>query len=186
MKPGFLILFTFHLLTAAAQPPTAAERSYDSAMAVLRACTGRAFPSFEAIGLDGQRWSKQQLAGKTVLVNFWFTGCKPCIAEFAWLNQLYNRYRRRSNWLLLSFTFDGKATATNTARQHGLRFPVLMVSDSTIRQLNCGNGFPTNLIINPKGQIHFVKAGGFLNAAAFDTAVVQPLRLLLQNNKKRN
>lgn len=33
--------------------------------------------------------------GQVVLVNFWATWCEPCRQEFAWLNNLSERYRHR-------------------------------------------------------------------------------------------
>jgi thiol-disulfide isomerase/thioredoxin len=44
------------------------------------------------------------LAGKVVLINFWGTWCPPCLAEFPHMEALWNQYRDRKDFLLLSIS----------------------------------------------------------------------------------
>jgi hypothetical protein len=45
-------------------------------------------PAFEAVDLTGEAWSSERLQGRTVVLNFWFTGCGPCVAEIPELNRV--------------------------------------------------------------------------------------------------
>ncbi len=40
------------------------------------------FPKFSFAGANGVARSTESLAGKVVVLNFWFTTCPPCIEEF--------------------------------------------------------------------------------------------------------
>ncbi|RYD56408.1 MAG: TlpA family protein disulfide reductase [Sphingobacteriales bacterium] len=43
-------------------------------------------PLFESRSTSGKLWTNQKLEGKVTLVNFWFVGCAPCMAEFRYLD----------------------------------------------------------------------------------------------------
>ena len=50
---------------------------------------GTQAPPIELTDLAGRTVSLSQFQGKLVLVNFWSTLCKPCVAEMPSLNSLY-------------------------------------------------------------------------------------------------
>ena len=55
--------------------------------------------------LEGQRpLALASLRGRLVLLNFWFTGCDPCIEELPSLIALAGRYRDRGLVLLMVST----------------------------------------------------------------------------------
>src|SRR6186713_1068544 len=47
----------------------------------LESFVGCNFPDFKAKTISGDSISLNKLKGKIVVVNFWFDGCPPCIAE---------------------------------------------------------------------------------------------------------
>ena len=42
---------------------------------------GKAFPEFKVKDTEGQEWSKADVTGRPMVLNFWYTGCGPCIRE---------------------------------------------------------------------------------------------------------
>src|SRR4051812_27891598 len=40
-----------------------------------------AAPNFSVTSLEGEKFELAALRGKVVVLNFWFTGCAPCVAE---------------------------------------------------------------------------------------------------------
>src|SRR4051812_43635177 len=52
-------------------------------------------PAFSLTSLEGERFDLAALRGKVVVLNFWFTGCAPCVAEFGKLNGLVNKFKNK-------------------------------------------------------------------------------------------
>jgi len=49
-------------------------------------------PDVTFTDLDGRSWSRADLAGRAVLVEFWATWCPPCRGTLAWLGQVKERH----------------------------------------------------------------------------------------------
>lgn len=67
------------------------------------------FTKLDVVPLAGgaQPLALADLAGKTVLVNFWGTWCPPCREEFPYIAALEKQYRDRSDFKLLSISATG-------------------------------------------------------------------------------
>ena len=51
---------------------------------------GELSPSFEFIDIKGNTFKSDDIKGKTIVLNFWSTGCSPCIKEIPELNKIVN------------------------------------------------------------------------------------------------
>jgi thiol-disulfide isomerase/thioredoxin len=49
-------------------------------------------PKFSLVDLSGRPLTREQVAGSTVLVEFWATWCPPCHATLEWLSELKSKY----------------------------------------------------------------------------------------------
>lgn len=63
-------------------------------------------PDFTGKDLQGRTVQLSALKGKVVVVNFWGTGCGPCIGEMPVLNKLVQKYRDSSSVVFLAITGD--------------------------------------------------------------------------------
>ena len=67
---------------------------------------GKPAPPFSVKTLSGDDHTDQSLLGKTVVINFWFIKCKPCIDEIPKLNKLVKKYNHNKDVVFLSISFD--------------------------------------------------------------------------------
>jgi len=68
--------------------------------------TGQAFKPFKEKDMNGQKWDIKALAGKVVVLNFWFIDCAPCRTEIPELNQLVEKYAN-SDVVFIAVALDG-------------------------------------------------------------------------------
>ena len=48
---------------------------------------GKPFPDFKVKDTTGRVWTKADIIGKPFVLNYWHTGCRPCIKEMPELNE---------------------------------------------------------------------------------------------------
>lgn len=121
-----------------------------------------AFPEFTGKDLDGNAVDSSLFANNAyTVVNFWFSGCKPCVAELGDLNAL-NETLKKQGGALIGInvdTLDGNADAISTAKSlleskgasyQNIYFP----SDSAAGDF-AGDimAFPTTYVIDRSGAI---------------------------------
>lgn len=123
---------------------------------------GSTFPQFEGKDLDGNSVDSSLFANNAfTVVNFWFSGCKPCVAELGDLDAL-NETLKKQGGALIGInvdTLDGNADAISTAKSlleskgasyQNIYFP----SDSAAGDF-AGDimAFPTTYVIDRSGAI---------------------------------
>lgn len=133
-------------------PITIEDRDFDQYI-------GQNYFDFTAITLNGDTISNQDLQGKVTLLNFWFAGCAPCVAEFGALNELYSKYKDNSSLQLISFTKDELEYAAETVQKYNLLYPVCSVSIKECYHLNYSCGFPTSVIVDQQGKVAIIVSG---------------------------
>lgn len=55
----------------------------------------QALRTFQAVDLEGNAWSREQLDGRIVLIDFWAIWCAPCLAEIPYLHEVAARHPDR-------------------------------------------------------------------------------------------
>lgn len=120
----------------------------------------RAIPEFSLADLTGRTWSRADLNGKTVLVNFWATWCAPCVAELPYIQKLHTALRDRGDALVLTFNVDENPGVIKPflERIGATTVPVLPAYDFVFRQLQI-NGFPRTWIVYPDGVVRREQVG---------------------------
>ena len=92
--------------------------------------------------------------GKTVIVDFWATWCVPCEFQVPELNAFYDAHREDSDVVLYGISVDtiGPDAVAEWTTEKGVRYPILLAEDALARDFGV-DGFPTVVVINPKGEI---------------------------------
>jgi peroxiredoxin len=113
-------------------------------------------PAFSLTSLQGEKFDLAALRGRVVVLNFWFTGCAPCIAEFSKLNSLVNKYKHKGV-VFIAPTLDNVATLRPFLKEHRFKYHIVPNAGSLIVGTysdNSGNvSFPTHIVIDREGKI---------------------------------
>lgn len=121
---------------------------------------GTKAPSFKMTDTEGNLITSENTKGKVVVLNFWFTTCKPCIMEIPELNSVYEKYKSNKNVVFASITFNKKEAVKSFLLKHPLKYPVVSNSKNTINTFGI-SGYPTNIVIDKKGNYSDITNGGF-------------------------
>jgi cytochrome oxidase Cu insertion factor (SCO1/SenC/PrrC family)/peroxiredoxin len=119
--------------------------------------TGGHAPEFRLPALTGDTVSLEEFRGRTVILNFWWSGCPPCRAEMPMLQRFADRHPDAA--LLLVDSSDSPQAAQAFARSVGVTAPILMDSDGATMASYHVAYFPTTIVVGPDGVERFSHAG---------------------------
>lgn len=74
-------------------------------------------PNFKATTLENEIIELSKLKEEVIVLNFWFTGCQPCIEEMSGFNKLVDTFSNKKV-TFISFTYESSATVLNFLQQH--------------------------------------------------------------------
>ena len=113
-------------------------------------------PAFSLTSLEGEKFDLSALRGKVVVLNFWFTGCTPCVAEFSKLNGLVNKFKSKGV-VFIAPTLDNETTLKPFLKEHRFKYHIVPNAGGLIvSTYSDGSGnvsFPTHIVIDGEGKI---------------------------------
>ena len=120
------------------------------------------FQDFTGKDLDGKDVDESFFKNnKVTVVNFWFSGCKPCVEELSKLNELNDKIKKMGGEVVgintdtLDDNQDGIKEAKEILKAQGASYKNLTFdSDSTVGKY-AGNimAFPTTVLVDKDGNI---------------------------------
>lgn len=118
---------------------------------------------FDVTTLDGRRLTKADLAGKVVIVDYWGTWCPPCMQEIPHFVALRQKFGDQlavvgMTWERGARGPEAEAKVKATARRLGIDYPLTMVSDDLLRDLQI-EAFPTTLFLDKGGRVRAREVG---------------------------
>jgi cytochrome c biogenesis protein CcmG, thiol:disulfide interchange protein DsbE len=115
-----------------------------------RYLTGQSLPDFNFKDINGKSINLKDLKGKPMVINFWFAGCVPCLAELPELNALKEKYKN-SDVVFLSMTFEKKSRVISFLKQHPFSFiPIPDVKEYCDHMTDL---YPLTLFVDKNGII---------------------------------
>ena len=142
-----------------------------------------AFNNISGKDFDGNDVDENLFSKNAVTVmNFWFTGCKPCVAELSKLNELNDAIKSMGGEVVgvNTDTFDGKEDTIKEAKKilesQGAKYRnfALDASSDAGKYASEIMAFPTTILVDRKGNIvGEPMVGGIDNQENYDTLMKQ-------------
>lgn len=136
-------------------------------------------PEWELNDMDGKKVSLKSLAGKVVVLDFWYRGCGWCIRAMPQINQLAEDFKDQPVAILGMNTDSDIKDAQFVIEAMQLKYPTLR-TDHAMAQKFGVQGFPTLVIIDQKGNLVDFHVG---YAPDLRETVGKQIRELLANRK---
>jgi thiol-disulfide isomerase/thioredoxin len=117
-------------------------------------------PDVSYVDTNGVAYTRDSLAGKVVLVNFWATWCRPCEKEIPDLSKAYDKYKAKGVVFLgvLTDTPDSQQLL-NFQSDHDMSYPVVRASDAVMVAFNFPSALPTTFVYDRSGKQVFSRVG---------------------------
>ena len=169
---------------------SAASESSDNASSKSDESTG-VFKGFKGKDLDGNDVDDSLLAkNKVTVVNFWFSGCKPCVGELSKLNELNEKLKEMGGEVvgINTDTLDNNEAGIKEAKEilkaQGASYKNLTFDSNSTVGKYAGNimAFPTTVLVDKDGNIvgePFM--GGIDDQSNYDQLMKQIQSVLDQN-----
>lgn len=116
---------------------------------------GDAFPQFTARDIDGNEWKSDDVKGKVMVLNCWFTGCGPCRAEMPELSQWKDEM---PDVMFFSSTYERPETARPVLERTGFKW-IPLVNDTQFKEYLGANGYPMTIVVDKNGKIAQIEYG---------------------------
>lgn len=169
---------------------SAASESSDNASSKSDESTG-VFKGFKGKDLDGNDVDDSLFAkNKVTVVNFWFSGCKPCVGELSKLNELNETLKEIGGEVvgINTDTLDNNEAGIKEAKEilkaQGASYKNLTFDSNSTVGKYAGNimAFPTTVLVDKDGNIvgePFM--GGIDDQSNYDQLMKQIQSVLDQN-----
>jgi peroxiredoxin len=116
---------------------------------------GTAAPDFSLTDINGKTYTLAGLKGKTVIMNFWFTSCAPCLQEIPDLNTLVDKYKDDKSVVFIAVTYVAAPEVKQFLTKKPFKFNIVADQGEFIKKLGI-TGYPTSLVIDKNGGIAFI------------------------------
>ncbi|MGN6421449.1 MAG: TlpA family protein disulfide reductase [Pseudobacter sp.] len=106
--------------------------------------------------LDEKNVNLGNYKGKILVIDFWTTGCTPCVAAFAGFEKVVADYRKDEFQMFVVNIFEDKSTVKAFAAQKPIKLEVLRDEENKMYDIRAT---PTKIIFDPAGHIRFYSSG---------------------------
>ena len=115
-------------------------------------------PKVDVKSLDGRIVSTStfQNDGNPIIISFWATWCKPCIAELNTINEVYEDWQEETGVKLIAISVDNSRTSGGVlpmVNGKGWEYEVFLDENGDFKRAMGVNIVPHTFLLNGKGEI---------------------------------
>jgi cytochrome c biogenesis protein CcmG/thiol:disulfide interchange protein DsbE len=117
---------------------------------------GKDAPAFDLPTLTGERVSRDSLAGKTVIVNFWNTWCIPCHDELPALKAFYEAHADEPDFAMVGIVRDAQKSESGIreyVEDNSMGWTIALDPGAKAALDFATRGQPETFAITPDGRI---------------------------------
>ena len=104
---------------------------------------------------------------KMVLLNFFYTTCGPCVTEFPYMQEAYEKYQDKVGVIALD-PMDDNAAVEGFKGSMGLTFPMAACQPAWSSTFSI-QGYPTSIVVDRYGMICLIEVGGLTSSRPFNS-----------------
>ena len=154
---GLLILFSLSVhSTLFGLSKNAQDSSDDSVPTKIEIKRGSIAPDFAVTDIDGKNLQLSNFRGKYVLLDFWYTGCGPCIKDTPRLKALSEKFDQ-DNFEIIGVSTDiRRDKVKNYMQKSHIGWPQILDTidnnNKVSKMYNIG-GYPHYVLIDREGKV---------------------------------
>lgn len=141
------------------------------------ATIGDMAPDFTLPAAAGGNERLSEHRGEVVLLTFWSSHCSVCITQLGALGELEATYRSAGLVTLAVSVDDDMKSATQFAKLHPARFPLLLDAQKEVSRAYNIAQLPTMVLIDRRGHVRFMQG----DYHGTDNSYVAQVRALLDD-----
>jgi thiol-disulfide isomerase/thioredoxin len=148
-------LDTFYSILSPKLKSTHTGKQYAAGVSKLRTTAiGRVFPKMQALDIDGKD-ATIKISYKYTFVDFWFSGCYPCIRLFPDFRKLYETYHSKGFEFVAISTDEGEQVNNwkLLVNEKSLPWPQYLDKNKSIVNALLIERYPTSFLLDEKGKI---------------------------------
>ena len=136
--------------------------------------------TFSGTDLDGNSLTSAQVAGKVLVVNFWYAGCAPCRAEAKDLEKVYSQFSNQGVVFMGVNVRDGAETAKTFNETFGITYPSVTDLDGRVQlafsSAVAPNAVPTTLVLDKHSRVAARILGRIADPTILSTLVAEQVK----------
>ncbi len=122
--------------------------------------TGQQVPDFTITTIEGKTITMSELKGKTVLLVFFATWCKPCVAEMPEVEaDIWKKYKSREFEIIAIGRGHSMEEVKTFNKKKGFTYPIGPDKDKSIYEKFFTRYIPRSVLINKEGEIIYHSQG---------------------------
>lgn len=116
-------------------------------------------PDFTLTSIDGESITLNELQGQWILLNFWATWCKPCVAEMPALQSISDSYAERNLMVIGVDVREDNDLVQDFLAENDITYLILMTprgeAEDKVLTDYFTSALPQTLIIAPNGEVRW-------------------------------